>query len=62
MTDETLRQLQRRYEQSGSEADELAWLQGRVRAGEALGWNSYSRLAELAVEAMDSNPCSANSH
>ena len=40
MTDETLRQLQRRYEQSGSEADELAWLVGRVRAGEALDLRS----------------------
>jgi len=46
VTDETIRQLQRRFEQSGSEADELAWLQGRVRVGETLAWERHSRQAD----------------
>jgi hypothetical protein len=47
MTDEKLRALERAFQQSGSPNDELAYLRERVRQGEGLDWESYSRLAEL---------------
>jgi len=51
VNDRRLRALERRFEESGSEPDELAYLHERVRTGGALGWERYSRLAELNVEA-----------
>lgn len=50
MSDEKLRELERAFQESGSEEAELAWLRGRARAGEKLDWPSYSRLHELDVE------------
>ena len=47
MTDERLRELERRFAESGDPTDELAWLQERVRTGAALSWESYRRLANL---------------
>ena len=51
MSDENLRELERAFQERGSEEDELAWLRERARAGEKLDWESYSRLHELDVEA-----------
>ncbi len=51
MTDSRLRELERRFKESGAPADELAYLQERVRSGGQLDWESYSRLAELNAEA-----------
>jgi len=49
VTDVKLRELERRWKESGAPEDELAWLTGRVRSGERLDWESYSRLTELDV-------------
>ena len=51
MSDEKLRELERRFRETGSAEDELAWLRERARSGEKLDWDSYSRLHELDVEA-----------
>jgi len=51
VSDEKLRELERAFQESGSEEAELAWLRERARAGEKLDWESYSRLHELDVEA-----------
>jgi len=51
VTDVRLRELERRWKESGAPKDELAWLTERVRGGERLDWESYSRLAELDVQA-----------
>ncbi|MBL4849378.1 MAG: hypothetical protein JKY65_27945 [Planctomycetes bacterium] len=51
MSPEKLRELERAFQESGSEEAELAWLRERARAGEKLDWKSYSRLHELDVEA-----------
>ena len=51
MSDEKLRELERRFRETGSADDEVAWLRERARAGEKLNWDSYSRLHELDVEA-----------
>ena len=51
MSDEKLRELERAFQENGSEEAELAWLRERARAGEKLDWESYSRLSELDVEA-----------
>jgi len=51
VSDEKLRELERAFQESGSEEAELAWLRERARAGEKLDWESYSRLSELDVEA-----------
>ncbi|HBP18982.1 MAG TPA: hypothetical protein DEA08_14500 [Planctomycetes bacterium] len=51
MSDEKLRELERRFRETGSADDELAWLRECARSGEKLDWDSYSRLHELDVEA-----------
>jgi hypothetical protein len=51
VSDEKLRELERVFQESGSEEAELAWLRELARAGEKLNWESYSRLHELDVEA-----------
>ena len=51
MSDEKLRELERRFRETGSPDDELAWLRECARSGEKLDWDSYSRLHELDVEA-----------
>jgi len=51
VTDSKLRELERRWKETGSVEDEWAWLSARVRGGERLDWESYSRLAELDVGA-----------
>jgi hypothetical protein len=51
VAEDRLRELERRFKESGSEQDELAYLQEQVRTGGTLDWDSYSRLAELNVEA-----------
>lgn len=50
MGDSRLRKLERAFAESESEEDELAWLGERMRAGEKLDWESYSRLHDLDVE------------
>ena len=47
MSDEKLRELERRYRETGSVDDELAWLRERARAGERLDWLCFSRLHGL---------------
>jgi hypothetical protein len=49
MTDERLRNLERRFAESGDPTDELAYLQEQVRTGASLSWEGYQRLAELDV-------------
>lgn len=49
--DDRLRELERRFKESGAPADELAYLRERVRRGERLGWPDYLRLAALSEEA-----------
>ncbi|MGE0711198.1 MAG: hypothetical protein AB7N76_28955 [Planctomycetota bacterium] len=51
MSDEKLRELERRFRETGSAEDEVAWLRERARSGEKLDWESYSRLHELDVDA-----------
>jgi hypothetical protein len=51
VSDEKLRELERVFQESGSEEAELAWLRELARVGEKLDWESYSRLHELDVEA-----------
>jgi len=50
MSDATLRDLERRFVETGDAADEAAWLREQVRAGQTLDWASYSRLAALGVD------------
>lgn len=50
MSDEQLRELERRWQNTGAVEDEAAYLVGRVRAGEELDWTTYLRLAELSPE------------
>jgi len=47
VTDSKLRELERRWKETGSVEDELAWLRERVRSGAALDEASYARLATL---------------
>ncbi|HBP20921.1 MAG TPA: hypothetical protein DEA08_24415 [Planctomycetes bacterium] len=51
MSDEERREAERRFTETGSAEDEVAWLCSRARSGENLDWESYSRLHELDVEA-----------
>lgn len=51
MADDHLRELERAWKKSGSERDELTYLQEQLRCGKTLDWQSYSRLAELNVQA-----------
>lgn len=54
MSDARLRELERRWRESGSVEDEEAWLIARCRAGEILRWADYVRLAELnGTDALD---------
>jgi hypothetical protein len=48
--DERLRNLERRFKESGDPTHELAYLQEQVRQGGSLDWESYQRLAELDVD------------
>jgi len=51
VTDDRLRDLERRWRASGSPVDEGAWLAERIRAGDRLDWDGYARLAALDPEA-----------
>lgn len=51
LSDSRLRELERAFQESGSEESELDWLRERARLGQSLDWRSYSRLHELDVEA-----------
>ncbi len=51
MSDEKLRELERRWKETGAPEDEEAYLVEQVRVGETLDWDGYSRLSELNVEA-----------
>lgn len=51
MSDEKLRELERRFKETGSAQDEAVWLYELLRTGEALDWHSYLRLMELDVVA-----------
>ncbi|MGE0712999.1 MAG: hypothetical protein AB7N76_07890 [Planctomycetota bacterium] len=51
MSEERLRDLERRFLESGSDEDELAWLSAQVRSGRKLDWSGYSRLHELDADA-----------
>jgi hypothetical protein len=50
VAEERLRELERRFKESGAEQDELDWLREEIRFRGTLGWEHYSRLAELSVE------------
>ncbi|MGE0706576.1 MAG: hypothetical protein AB7N76_05825 [Planctomycetota bacterium] len=50
MSDSELRDLERRWRESGVDDDELAWLQALVRRVPALTWEQYSRLGSLDPE------------
>ena len=51
MSDEKLRELERRFRETGSAEDEVAWLRERARSSERLDWDSYSRLHDLDLKA-----------
>lgn len=51
MSDAELRELERRFRETASTEDEVAWLRLRCRSGDELDWESYSRLCGLDVEA-----------
>lgn len=48
MSDERLRELERRWKETGAVEDEAAWLVERIRVGEILASQAKTRLAELA--------------
>ena len=48
MSDAALRALERAWRETGTEADELAYLRAAVRAGKATGREHYARLATLS--------------
>lgn len=47
--DERLRKLEIALSETETDDELLAWIRSRIRAGEALGWPLYSRLAEARV-------------
>ncbi|MBL4849349.1 MAG: hypothetical protein JKY65_27800 [Planctomycetes bacterium] len=47
MSDDRLRELERRWRETGAPEDERAWLRGRLRAVARLDWASYQRACEL---------------
>lgn len=47
MTDERLRELQRRFQETAAPDDERAYLIERLRAGHTLEWPNYFRLLDL---------------
>jgi len=49
--DADLRQLERRYRESGDPRDELAWLVALARSGEELEWDAYLRLYQMDLHA-----------
>jgi len=55
VTDDRLRELERRFQETGAAEDEAAWLRARVRAGEHLTWAECVSL--LAVD-----PATAGRH
>ena len=50
MSDEKLRELERRFRETGSAEDEVAWLRERARSGEDLVEEAYSLLEEQVPE------------
>ncbi|MDC3378941.1 hypothetical protein OAX78_01500 [Planctomycetota bacterium] len=51
MSDQRLREFERRWKETGAANDEVAYLLELIRRGESLDWESYSRLAEIDVQA-----------
>lgn len=51
MSDADLRELERRWRETGSLEDEASWLRGRTRTGASLDWTAYSRLRDLDPQA-----------
>jgi len=51
VSDKKLRDLERRFRETGNAGDELAWLRERVRLGERLEWRNFLRLNKLDVDA-----------
>lgn len=49
MSDARLRELERKWKESGAEAAEAAWLQERLRVGQRLDWDGYCRAVQLGV-------------
>lgn len=47
MADERLRELERRWQESGSERDALPWLKERIRQCLPLAWSQYELLSRL---------------
>ena len=51
MTDSRLRDLERKWKESGAVEDEVAWLREAVRRSARPTWSQYARLAVTSPEA-----------